>query len=438
MFYLAEIKWHPDEYFYHPEMVFWLRNSVQRAQWGVTAGNFALCSGPAVPPGGIAVGEAGFALTPGRKASLKSALSLGEDIVADDVNGFVEELVVNLADPTGVSRWKPIRVKSGRRLKFKLGDVEVNRRVRATDPEWRQTLAVERISYAGWRLEAQAAASALVASGRTWEQVRTHQRDRTIDQVDRDLLRLGAPNKHLKALDYLTQKYGVPYRDFQASLPDEAPEPHESSFSEDFVGADKAGVGYQLTWTEYVGTGWENLSNNAADNTAHGAANQGARADSDLATDDHECQATLVSYTEVSGNQRTGVQVRKDSTTTDTHYCFLAAMNNNNWQIWEITGGGDAQLATGGGNPAAGNVLKGRVDGSDLTLYVGGVSTVTFTDASITGNLRCGLFAQSNDAGDLQSWGTWSAADLAAATFDLDRIERRTMRGHLRGVMRGT
>ena len=29
-------------------------------------------------------------------------------------------------------------------------------------------------------------------------------------------------------------------------------------------------------------------------------------------------------------------------------------------------------------------------------------------------------------------------AGAAAATFDLDRIERRTMRGHLRGHMRGT
>ena len=430
-FWLDTIKWHPDEYFYHPDMVFWLRNSVQRAQAGVTAGNFALCSGPVLPAGAIEIGEMGHVLAPGARASIQSALSLGEAIPAITVEQVVERIAVNWTDPTGLTRCKPVRVGRGMRLRFKIGDVVVNRQIQPTDSEWLNTLAVERLAYAEWRTQARVAAQALRDAGRTWEQVLEHRADHALEPIDINLLRMGAPDQHLRNLDYLQAKYGRDYREFLGGLPDEGVRPHETTVAENFDGADKAGVGYQLTWTEYVGTAWENLSNAAADNTNHGAANAGVRADSDLSTDGHYAQATLASVTEVTGNQRTGVQVRKNSTATDTHYCFLAAMNNNNWQIWEITGGSDAQLATGGSSPVAGNILKGQADGSSLTLYVGGASTVTFTDTSITGNLRCGLFAQSNDAGDLQSWDDFEAADLAAADPEGSLLGGKLLRGGL-------
>lgn len=189
------------------------------------------------------------------------------------------------------------------------------------------------------------------------------------------------------------------------------------SIAEDWNCADSASLTCDLTWTEIEGSNWQILTNRANMSLPSGAV-QSARADSDLATDDHYAQATLVSWTGTAGGIYGAVFCRKDSTATVTYYVFRAQTNfTPEHDMYKYVSGTATQLgSTDATDPVAGEVIRVEADGSTITGKINGATSVgPVTDTAITGNLRTGIYGYMDGAGDTINLDDFSAADLAAA-----------------------
>ena len=157
-----------------------------------------------------------------------------------------------------------------------------------------------------------------------------------------------------------------------------------------------------------------------------------------MSSDDHYSQGVFTTSSE--GTNFGGVHTRY-SAAADTCYQFhwrwdgTAGTHN----IAKFVTGTPTILVTGTSDPASGATFKGQSAATDThTAFLNGSSTISVVDSAITGNLRPGFSLQPRTVGKTDTCDAFEAADLAAAAFDLDRIERRTMRGHMRGLMRGT
>src|SRR3990167_7588342 len=108
IYWLDTIKWQPDigdgASYFHPSMVFDLRNLADQGVPGLTAGKFVLCEGAVLPAGAVALGELGHALTPGERQSVRSVLGWTP---SGTVGDFIYQLVGPEADITGVVRLWP-------------------------------------------------------------------------------------------------------------------------------------------------------------------------------------------------------------------------------------------------------------------------------------------------------------------------------------------
>ena len=437
MIYLDEVKWQAggDESFYfHPEMKFDLRNLASQGVPGLTAGRFVVCEGPVVPVGAIALGDPGDVLTLGRRAALGGVV--GEAVPAIRVAEAVERIAVNWTDVTGQTRCRPVRVGRGMRLKFKIGSVEVNRVVQQADSEWQSTLAIERQTYAGWRQQALAAQRALQDAGRTWEQVLARLRNQNEDALDKQLFKRGDPDRHRRNLDYLVRKYGVPHTDFLGGLPDEGTLPHRTIFSDNFNRTDEA-LGTSVNWTELDG-GWAIVSNQVQGPTTAGLTFPAiARCDSAVSSTDHYAQVDVVSDApDSSASHLPGTAVRVAAATEDYYHCDSRELTgSNDLNIRKVVITVATILAgTDQTDPVFPYALKLQVNGSGLEVFVAAISRLTVTDTAITTGTLTGITNHNADT----TTGTFDNFVASDLDFDLDRIERRTMRGHLRGVMRGT
>lgn len=191
-----------------------------------------------------------------------------------------------------------------------------------------------------------------------------------------------------------------------------------ASYSESWGCADSASLTCNLTWTEILGTAWE-LSGNRA--RCGGFTNAVARADHDLATDDHEVSATLQTYTYGSGILIAAVFARKDSTTTRDYYAFearqsAAGIANSFHVLTKIIGGADTQLgATDNTDVAIGQIMMVRCNGSEITgLRNGSISVGPVTDTAIVDKYRGGVQYYGENASSQIEFDDWLAADLAA------------------------
>lgn len=188
-----------------------------------------------------------------------------------------------------------------------------------------------------------------------------------------------------------------------------------ASLSDTFdTNGDLDGSGPSWTWTEFAGTGWTVTTQRAT--FAGVVGDIGARADSDLASDDHSVQATLVSTT-TQANLGAGVIARKDATTAKTFYLWSSEAAATRWAMYRANAGSYTELAAWATAPAASDVMKLELDANDYTGYVNGTARVgPTTDGSpVTGNVRCGLRGYSDNAGNTVEIDDWSAADLTAA-----------------------
>lgn len=193
-----------------------------------------------------------------------------------------------------------------------------------------------------------------------------------------------------------------------------------ASLSENWDCADSASLTCQLTWIEHAGDGSWTITTNRA-RLAGIVGDERAKAESDLATDDHEAQVTLATFTRVGGIIAVGPMCRNQSNTEDIGYEWRArdddgtAGGRYHDMIRRGSGAGTTQIGTAADDPVVGEVLKVSADGSTIKGYIDGVEKLSVTDVNITGLLRCGITGYSDtNAGNLLELDTWSAADLAA------------------------
>lgn len=196
--------------------------------------------------------------------------------------------------------------------------------------------------------------------------------------------------------------------------------------TETFNCADNASLTCVHTITEFNGTAWAIVTNEAA---FSGATTNEARIDSDLATDDHEVQATITAANAVS-ETRCGVIGRKDSSSTRTYYSFQAIFDgtptNSTWRLMKRVAGTATTLATDATDPAVNDVVKLRSDGSDHSGYVNGTELIApVTDASITANTRVGIVGIGANASDSCSLDNVIAYDYPLPSSSSGAVRRR-------------
>ena len=185
-----------------------------------------------------------------------------------------------------------------------------------------------------------------------------------------------------------------------------------ASIAEDWNCVDSASLTCDLTWTEFIGTAWAIVSS-AAKFSGNVDANS-ARADSDLTSDDHYVQATIASFSNISGIVAGGVIARKDSTSTASFYLWWGRMDLTRFELWKDVSGTFTSLGNVAENPAAGDVVKLQCDGSTIKGFKNGTEKISVTDTAITDNLRGGIYGHSTGASNNVVLDDWSAADLAA------------------------
>lgn len=159
--------------------------------------------------------------------------------------------------------------------------------------------------------------------------------------------------------------------------------------SDNFDRANSTSLG--ADWTEVAGD-WTIASNQLL------PANSGQsllRHTTDLNTDDHYCQITVVSLASTTNNYP-AVLVRY-STSADTFYMGRFARPTNTWEIARRVAGTFTTIASTAGTLTPPYTIRLEVAGSDLRLYEGATLRLSTTDANITGNLRVGL--RDNGAG---------------------------------------
>ena len=387
-FYLDAIRWVSDpgtaplSMYRHPDMVFDLRNLPDQSAPAIL-GKRVLCFTPGAVPIGpevVPIGDASASLTLARRAALKTVFALGENIVAGTVGELIPELLVLLADPTGLARWKPVAVGRDLVLRFSVGGVTYQKRCAVTDPEWRQTLAVERLAYGRWRGD--------VLAGRM------------------------PAGQHLKALGALALKYGVPYTDFLGGQPDEGVLVPSTVIKCNFNDSngelsahanDDGGSGHlQGTWAWTELGGDLDVVSNALQFTATQAT---ARADADLSSGDHYSQAA-----QTGGGGTAGPLFRKDSTATLTYYAVRVA--SDEWLTTKVSAGTFTGIGTDttGLTLVAGDVLKGEASGTTISRYRNGSLQNSVTDSAIGSNLRCGIWSNNTN----RVMDSFEAGDLAA------------------------
>lgn len=156
---------------------------------------------------------------------------------------------------------------------------------------------------------------------------------------------------------------------------------------------DLGGRTHVHAWTEPIGTGWTIVSNKAQNTTGGGT--QGGLLNVSLDTDDFTVQGTMVTLSSTGGGfARCGVWGRKDTSATATYYRFHADSVGTNWELDKVVAGTATNLGTAVTDPANGDVMLLRMDGSSISGDVNAAAMISpVTDTAITGNTYGGLYS---------------------------------------------
>lgn len=338
--------------------------------------------------------------TPNTKAigAIKSKINVNPKSIT--IRDIIYELLTTESDPTGVSRWKPLRPDKNNKMKINLGTAGVIKEITLipnVSPEWPIVVAAMQEDY-------------------------------------RKLIRTERWDKVARVLDYWQDQFDVPYETF---IPDGeirlAALPHETTITESFDKADGDILGPDLTWTEF--TGDIDILTNKARSVSVSPTNNEARAETALSSDDHYVQAD-VSGSNASSGTYVGVILRKDLSTTRTFYCArITVYTAANVKIFKRIAGTATNLSstTAAQSEGVSYTLKGQVDGSTLRAYINSVEDggSPVTDTSITGNLYTGIYTFAVASNQYGLFNNYEAGDIAAST------DSYSSRGLGRGIGRG-
>jgi hypothetical protein len=349
-------------------------------------------------------------LTVGQRTALRNALSIGTAFTATAFGGIVAEILGAKSDPTNSVRAKPILPNTAGNIEVIIAGVVAFRRAftGTGDAHWGQIQAVEQADYRSVRTRCLAFASAIngatqgdgslaarlitgfaLANKVTWATAQS-----TVATV--------YTQKYLRYLGGLVRKYAawsIARQQFiPAGLSDEGELPPQTTLTDDFNRADSGTMGTAsggFTWTQY-GAGMGIGSNQLITNSLSFG---WGRAESDLSSADHTAQLDVINYhTTVDG--AVGTAVRYDASSNTSYSALIYSGGSPQLQVYKVVSGSMTQIATGNTTIAPPETAKTGIAGSTITLYQSGVSVLSTTDTSITGNLRTGAFVYAgNNAG---------------------------------------
>jgi len=253
--------------------------------------------------------------------------------------------------------------------------------------------------------------------------------------------RLRDRQQHRRVLDFWCERFGVDdWREFvptdlRAEVPGRLR--HETSITESFNKADSSTLGPDQTWTEYAGVSAGDkftIVSNQVRSTSTGGDNPTARAESDLSSADHYAQVDVTNLGSGTENRQCGSATRFHPTANTCYVARAIRATVNALRILKMTAGVGTDLTSAGISMTVPFSVKCEANGSTLKGYRAGVEVVSTTDTSITGNLRCGIWAFSNALGTgFAELDNFSASDLAASGILYTQLER-SVRGIQRGV----
>ena len=315
---------------------------------------------------------------------------------ARNIGNIIGELLTQEADPTGVTRWKPVQMtKDGIAINVYGYGTVYSAPYSTTADAFQATLDVR---WADYRRR-KAAGTPLEALQRQtgFDGFRLFGREPTSADLDRLI-----PTE--------SRDDGYACHDIRLC----------TTITESFDTADSDTLGPDLSWTE-TGSGDIDIVSNQAKIAASSGR---ARADTDLAGSDMYAEADT--YNDVGGSSRgNGSAVRFESA-ADTLYWFMCVSSGGStctsYILKKTITGSETTLATVTGvSDSIGGVIRLEVIGSDLEIFYAGASRLTHTDASITGNTRAGMAGRHNGANRMR-FDNWGAGDLGAAPRRIIRI----------------
>jgi hypothetical protein len=317
-------------------------------------------------------------------------LAVGE-FTANSVRGMAIELLTVRSDPTGQSGPLPLMPNHLRRLHLifggediDLGDMDVDH------PAFGKVLAVLREQY---------------------RRIRAH--DLANDS-----------NHYLRVLGALKRKYRV--ANAGIFIPDDLPQeeelPPETTLGDTFDRSDDTNLNASNTgktlngsagtwsWTEVAND--SNIGTNSLRNVTTGVECY-VRAEQDLSSDDHFVEGS-VTATSSATTTRVFLLARFDSGATT---CYAFRVRQGDVSLYSIVAGVQTQIAnlTVATNAATAETAKLTVNGSAIEGFIAGVSQVSTTDTSITGNLRIGAATLGASAGRGRI-NSITAEDISALT----------------------
>jgi hypothetical protein len=300
-----------------------------------------------------------------QKASWQSRFELPNALTAQTVREAIWETCTIQADPTGEDRCRPFMPNSRGNFAVWLGGGRVmNVPFSIARPEW--TPVIDQL-----------------------KRIYRRTRQQCLDGI-------AHPDHYKKVLGWWVRKYQRPYREFQPlDLPDEEPLEPSTTLTEVFTGDDDA-LGPNLSWTETNG----DIDRVSGQAKGIAAANNRARADSDLSSDDHFVQATCIT---LLGD---GICVQFASAADS---CYAMYNDFFSTRLFKVTAGGLSSLATWTTVSGASSVCKLEIDGGAMEGYDDTVSVGTVSDSTWAGNTRCGIWNDINTTID-----NWSAEDIGA------------------------
>ena len=383
---LVHWQWNIDEWFIPGHVgVLDVRTFQQAGTPGGPPQGYALGAfpSPAIPAGAVALGDdLTSALPLGVKNGLVQELGLDSNDLdgSDSLSNALLAIMTTLTDPTGIARWKPVRISRRKGFRFNIGGQVIrHERFNPAHPSWAETIAVFQADYRRNRVAGE------LDDLRRW----TGHTMQSLGITDSDIL---LPPEHRND-GWLPPRTAV-----------------SDNFNRDNESLDAG------NWTEVLG-GWSLIDNKARNNSGSNADNI-ARYDTTLSSDDHFAQAT-VENTDPTDNCSQGVICRKDNGVTLTYYrgeIRDEGSGGDNTRIRKEVAGTTSTIASDTDAIAVPIVVKLEVGIDAQELFRDAVSELTGSDTQITGNNYVGLFCNGNDVPDTFGlFDDFSGEDLAAA-----------------------
>jgi hypothetical protein len=339
-------------------------------------------------------------LTLAQRTALRNALSIGTAFTATTFGAIVAEILGAKSDPTNSVRAKPVLPNTAGNIEVILAGVVAFRRAftGTGDAHWGQIQAVEQADYRSVRTRCLAFASAI--NGATQGDGSLAARlitgfalaNKVTWATAQSTLATVYTQKYLRYLGGLVRKYAtwsIARQQFiPAGLNDEGELPPQTTLTDDFNRADSGTMGTAsggFSWTQY-GAGMGIGSNRLVTNSLSFG---WGRAESDLSSADHTAQIDIINFHTTVDGAGSGA-VRYDAS-ANTCYFGVVYSGSPQYQLYKVVSGGATQIASATGTATPPITVKTGAVGSTITIYQSGVSVLSTTDTSITGNLRTGV-----------------------------------------------